>query len=235
MIQFYSPDIKETKSLIPEEAHHCVKVLRKKENDIIYVTDGQGKRFECRIILADTRKLHLEILREEIIPKGWDYEITIAVAPTKNADRMSWLVEKSTEIGVDKILFINCRNSERRTVNIDRLRRNAISAMNQSLKTRLPEILDIESLDSICNHNAQKFFGYCDKETDRAEFITEYCGGDVIIAIGPEGDFAKEEIKKLLSATYKAVTFGNERLRTETAAIYGVTAVHLINQLKTKN
>lgn len=234
MIQFYSPDIENTMSLPPEEVHHCVKVLRKKAGDVVFVTDGRGSRFECRITNADTKRFRLEILGKELVKKGWNYEITLAVAPTKNADRMAWLVEKATEIGIDRILFICCRNSERKNVNKARLERNAISAMNQSLKTHLPEIHDIEDLDSILNYKAAGFFGYCDKETRRAEFVKEYRGGDVIIAIGPEGDFNPEEVKKLTDNGYTAVTFGDERLRTETAAIFGVSAIHIINLLEKK-
>ena len=234
MIQFYSPDIKSSLILGPEEAHHCVKVLRRKAGDIIYVTDGLGKRFECRIILADTKRLQLEIINEEYIPKGWNYELVIAVAPTKNAERMSWLVEKATEIGVDSIRFVVCRNSERKNLNIERLRRNAISAMNQSLKTRLPDLKEPVPLKSVLNFKGEKLFGYCDSETERKEFIKEYRGGDIVILIGPEGDFDHEEVRMLTDGGFSAVTFGDERLRTETAALYGLAAVHIINQIEKK-
>ena len=234
MIQFYSPFLESTLTLGPEEAHHCVKVLRRKTGDIIYVTDGKGKRFECRLVQADTKHLQLEIINETFIPLNWKNNIVLAVAPTKNSDRMSWLVEKATEIGVNKIIFLNCRNSERKNLNVERLRRNAISAMNQSLKTHLPEIGEIVGLKTICDYPGEKYFGYCDSEIERKEFIKDYKGGDVTILIGPEGDFDRDEVDLLISAGYMPVTFGDERLRTETAALYGVTATHIINQLNKK-
>ena len=233
MIQFYSPDLMTTLTLGPEESVHCVRVLRKKEGDTIYVTDGEGKRYECRITKADTRGVKLEILSEKEVEKNWNYRLTVAVAPTKNADRMAWMVEKCTEIGVDEIIFINCRYSERKTVNLERLRRNAISAMNQSLKTRLPKITGQVPIKEIFSLDGKKYFGYCDEHSRKKELVKEYKGGDdVVIAIGPEGDFSTEEVDALIEAGYSPVTFGDERLRTETAAIYGAAAVHVINDLK---
>lgn len=232
MIQFYSPDIKESLSLGPEEAHHCVKVLRKKSGDHIFVTDGKGHRYECEIITADTRNLSLRVINEESVDKGWHHRFILAVAPTKNSDRMSWLVEKATEIGIDEICFVDCRYSERRHLNIERLKKNAISAMNQSLKVYLPEVKDMVPLKSIVNLPGEKYFGYCDSAFERKEFVNEYHGGDVVIAIGPEGDFDAKEVSMLTEAGYLPVTFGTARLRTETAALYGLTAVHIINQLR---
>lgn len=234
MIQFFAPDLKETRRLGAEESGHCVRVLRKKAGDTIYATDGGGRRYECRITDANPRATEVEILREEETPKGWDFRLTIAVAPTKNADRMAWLVEKCTEIGVDRIVFIKCRHSERKDVNTERLRRNAISAMNQSLKTRLPEIEGMTPLAEIAKAEGEKYFGYCDAESERKDFSREYGkrGGDVTIAIGPEGDFAPEEVRQLEESGYKAVTFGDERLRTETAAMYAAVAAHVVSGLR---
>lgn len=241
MIQFYSPDIRSNPILGAEESVHCVRVLRKKSGDVIFVTDGNGRRYECVIEEASTKGVRLRILSSTIIEKSWDFEITIAVAPTKNADRMAWLVEKCTEIGVDRIIFIKCDRSERKTVNTDRLRRNAISAMNQSLKTRLPEISGIMTLDSILEVKGMKYFGYCDEETERGVFVREYARAlrhsdsqpFITIAIGPEGDFTGAEVKKLCESGYKPVLFGNERLRTETAAIYATTAIHVVSEVET--
>lgn len=232
MIQFYAPDIENTHSLSVEESLHCVRVLRKRSGDVIHVTDGRGTRYECRILEADTRDVKLEIVSRTEVAKNWDCRIILAVAPTKNADRMAWLVEKATEIGVDGIRFVSCRHSERKNVNTDRLRRNAISAMNQSLKARLPEIREVTFRDLIETDAEGRFFGYCDEKTERVEFVNEYVpGSDVVIAIGPEGDFSEEEVGSLREAGFKAVTLGKERLRTETAALYSVTAVHVINNM----
>lgn len=232
MIQFYTPNIRETLSLTSEESSHCVRVLRKKAGDHIFITDGKGYRLECLIVRPDPRKVEVEILSESLIPKSWNRLISLAVAPTKNADRMAWLVEKATEIGVDRIIFIKCKNSERKSVNIERLRRNAVSAMNQSLKTRLPEINEIDTFESILKEKGQKFFGYCNSETERSVFVKLLSPDeDVIVVIGPEGDFSREEVDLLHDSGFKAVTFGDERLRTETAALYAVTAIHIIDNL----
>lgn len=234
MIQFYSPDITSTLLLDKEEASHCVRVLRKKAGDTVYVTDGRGMRYKCLIIEANPHRVRLEIKGEELIPKAWDISVTIAVAPTKNADRMAWLVEKATEIGVDRIIFLRCRHSERKGINIDRLRRVAVSAMNQSLKTILPVLEEGFSLEAILGLKGQRYFGYCDAETERKEFVKEYSGmNDIVIAIGPEGDFSSEEVEAMVKAGYMPVTFGQERLRTETAALYGLTAAKVLNTLKT--
>lgn len=233
MIQFYAPELTTEMRLGPEESHHCVRVLRKRAGDIIYVADGRGLRAECRILNADAKAVEVEIISQKEIEKSWSGKITLAVAPTKNADRMAWLIEKATEIGVDRIIFIQCRNSERKNLNIERLRRNAISAMNQSLKTRLPEIEELQPLDNILSLESDKFFGYCDEKTTRVLFVSQYRpGNDVVIAIGPEGDFTPQEVESLQKNGFQAVTFGNERLRTETAALYGVTAVHVMQNIK---
>lgn len=229
MIQFYAPDVRESLTLGAEETAHCVRVLRKKVGDHIFITDGNGSRFECEIVSADKRGVKLDILSEEKVLKSWKGHITLAVAPTKNADRMAWLVEKAVEIGVDEIIFVSCRFSERKALNAERLRRNAVSAMNQSLKTRLPEISDLKPLKEIYGLKGEKYFGYCSLEIPKAEFAREFePGRDVVIAIGPEGDFSKEEVQEMIANGYKAVTFGHERLRTETAALYAVTAVHVL-------
>ena len=232
MIQFYAPHLSSDPILSPEESHHCVKVLRKREGDTIFVTDGRGARYECRIVSSDTRGVRLDVISKEIIAKSWGFKIVLAVAPTKNADRMAWLVEKATEIGVDEIRFVICRNSERRSINLERLKRNAVSAMNQSLKTRIPLLTEDTSLKDIISFEGEKFFGYCDSQTSRLPFAKEcHPGHNIIVAIGPEGDFTKEEVELLRGNGFKAVTFGEERLRTETAALYAVTAIHVINNI----
>lgn len=232
MIQFFSPEIKTSPVLGPQESLHCVRVLRKKVGDIIPVTDGNGSLYECKIIIADSKKVVFNIISEKKVPKNWPFQITLALAPTKNADRMSWLVEKSVEIGVDRICFFPSRFSERKNINVERLERVAISAMNQSLKCRLPKIEQLQRFDNLLNLEEDKYFGYCNETLPRLVFAQEYHpGNDVMIAIGPEGDFSKEEVDAMLNAGFKAVTFGNERLRTETAALYGVTAIHVLYDL----
>lgn len=145
---------------------------------------------------------------------------------------MAWLVEKATEIGIDRILFVKTKNTERTKINVERLRRNAISAMNQSLKTWLPQIEELDGFEALFTLEGENFFGYCDDETPRLVFVKELNPTkNINIAIGPEGDFSKEEVSALIENGYKAVTFGMERLRTETAALFAVTAVHVKQDL----
>lgn len=238
MIQFYSPDIEKSGLLPPEESVHCVKVLRKREGDIIYVTDGKGRRYECRILEAFTRGVRLHIVSSTIVKKTWANEIVLAVAPTKNADRMAWLVEKSVEIGVDCIIFLKCSHNERKSINIERLRRNAISAMNQSLKTELPVLRDLTSLDSLIKEysHCQALFGYCDIKEERRLFVNTFNPDkNLLLCIGPEGDFSKEEVAEMKTANFLPVTFGDERLRTETAALYALCGAHILYDKNNNN
>lgn len=233
MIQFYAPDIHARPFLGPEESSHCIRVLRKKVGDDVCVTDGKGNRYECKIISADSRKVCLQIINVEEVRRGWDFRLTLVVAPTKNSDRMEWLVEKATEIGVDEIRFIRCSHSERKNINLARLHRIAISAINQSLKCHLPVITGMDPIKDIYKLKGEKYFGYCDENHPRMEFVKTFQKDqDTIIAIGPEGDFSPEEVDQLSLSGYKAVNFGQERLRTETAALYALTAAHIINEMK---
>ncbi len=234
MIQFYSPEIEKTFSLPEEESRHCVRVLRNGIDDEIFVTDGIGNRFRCRIVDPNPKRVIVEICEKEFIDRHWNATITLAVAPTKNMDRMEWLLEKATEIGIDKIVLLRCEHSERRFVKIERLQKIVISAMKQSLKTSVPTLYEmVDFYDFIhSNISGQKFFGYCDSETNRILYTKVLRPNQqVTIIIGPEGDFSPTEAKSAIEAGFIPVSFGDSRLRTETAALFAVEAVHVINQL----
>ncbi len=234
MIQFYAPGIESTGFLPEEESGHCVRVLRMQAGDHIYVTDGAGRRFECQITEAHPKHAGVEILSAEEVAPVIDVTITLAVAPSKNIDRMEWLVEKAVEIGVSKIVMLKCDRSERKIVKAERLRRIALSAMNQSLKARLPEVTEMVPFKEFISHlpAGQSFMGYCAPEIERREFAAECAPfADTTILIGPEGDFAPREVEEAMRAGVMPVTFGNARLRTETAALFGVQGVHIINRL----
>lgn len=230
MIQFYAPDITETGQLNETESGHCCRVLRKKEGDHIYVTDGKGKRYECIILEAHPKHTSIEILTMEEIQPWWGFHLELCVAPSKNADRMEWLVEKAVEIGVDRIILMKCNRSERKIMRTDRLEKICVSAMNQSLKTHLPEIKGPVAFKELVNDGfiGGKYFGYCDDRLPMKRYNEAYKGGNVRIMIGPEGDFAPEEVETALRMGYEAVTFGNSRLRLETAALYATVATHVI-------
>ena len=156
----------------------------------------------------------------------------MAVAVTKNIDRIEWLLEKAVEIGVDEIALLVCDRSERRKLNEERMEKILVSAMKQSLKATLPKYNGLEKFSTFLSRidTTYKYMGYCDEYTERRELAKEYPGNaDVAILIGPEGDFSPEEVEMAYCAGFLPVTFGNTRLRTETAALYGLTALHVIS------
>ena len=134
MIQFYAPDIERTLTLPESDSQHCIRVLRRTVGDTVNVIDGRGNAFICRLVDAHPKHAAVEIVEKTRVTKPWNGEITIAVAPTKLMDRMEWMVEKLTEIGVDRIVPLLCEHSERKEIKIERLEKTAISAMKQSLK-----------------------------------------------------------------------------------------------------
>lgn len=229
MIQFYAPDI-ETSGTLPEiESGHCCRVLRMKAGDRINVTDGKGHRFECTILEAHPKHTAVEILTMTEVRPWWGFRLEICVAPSKNTDRIEWFVEKAVEIGVDRITLLKCARSERKNIRIDRLEKIAVSAMNQSLKGNLTEISGPVAFKEVVtdSFSGQKYIGYCDDKIPLVNFSNEYQGGDVRILIGPEGDFTPEEVELAMCNGYHPVTFGNSRLRLETAALYAAVAAHV--------
>lgn len=230
MIQFFAPDLESTGVLPESESGHCCRVLRMKEGDHIFVTDGQGHRFECAILDAHPKHTAIEILTREDLTPWWGFNLELCVAPPKNSDRMEWLVEKAVEIGVDRITLMKCAHSERKTLRTDRLEKIAISAMNQSLKTNKTIIEGPLSFKEIISdgYSGFKCLGYCDDSYPLRNFAQEYKGGNVRILIGPEGDFSPEEVAIAAEHGYLPVTFGGSRLRLETAALYAAIAAHVV-------
>lgn len=237
MIQFYAPNIKDTPILPESDSQHCVRVLRMKEGDTIEIIDGKGCRYTCRLIDAHPKRAHVEIIDCATIPLTWNNNITIAIAPTKHLDRMEWMVEKLTEIGINQIIPLLCRHSERKEIKVERLEKIAISAMKQSLKTTLPIITPMMSFKEVVQkiNPEQKYIAYCDTSIPRKLFSNEYIAHkDTIILIGPEGDFSIEEIQLALNNNYQPISLGDNRLRTETAAIVACDTCHIINQINLK-
>lgn len=235
MHRFYAPDI-ETVNLLPEEeAQHCVRVLRLKEGDQVEVVDGKGHLFLCEIVSANHKNCAVSIVEKTDVAPHWGCRLTVVIAPTKNIDRFEWMLEKSVEMGVDRIIPVLCRYSERKQLKTERLNKILVSAMKQSFKATLPQLDELTPVMDVINSvgkDGQRFIAYCDKEIPRRDLVKEYKkGSDVVIMIGPEGDFSKEEIRAALDAGFVPVTLGKSRLRTETAGVFAVAAVHTINQL----
>lgn len=236
MIRFYSPDIELTGKLAADESVHCCRVLRLREGAEINVVDGKGFAYKARITDADPKGVSVEIIEHWREEKEWGKSLTLAVAPTKNADRMEWLVEKAVEMGVDEIVLLKCEHSERKVMRLDRLEKIMISAMKQSLKSTLPKLngpVEINDfIESLKDVDALKVMGYCSRETERCEFNRLYKGDhDLIVMIGPEGDFSPSEVNSAMAAGFIPVTFGSSRLRTETAGLYAVAAFHTLENL----
>lgn len=235
MIQFYAPEIADTGMLPEADSAHCCRVLRMREGDEIQVVDGKGMRFRCVIVDAHPKHTMVEIVEREEVARQWNMNLTLAVAPTKHADRMEWLLEKSVEIGIDRIVMLRCDRSERKSIKLERLEKVMVSAMKQSLKARLPLIEEVSSFNAFVDSlgsDVQKYFGYCASGFPRRDFSSTCIpDGNIVIMIGPEGDFSSEEVEYAISGGFVPVTFGESRLRTETAALYAVTAVHVLSRL----
>ena len=176
MIQFFAPDIQESNQLPEVESQHCIKVLRMKQGDKIYVTDGKGYRYNCTIIDPNPKHVYLNIDSKEFIPNHWNEQICIAIAPTKNMDRMEWFAEKSTEIGINAIIPIKCSHSERKELKIERINKILVSATKQSLKTTIPQLSEMIKFAELVKRpfDGQKFIAYCDETIEKKSFTKEY-------------------------------------------------------------
>lgn len=232
MIQFYCPDIESLPVLPESDSNHAVRVLRMREGDQLQVIDGRGHAFDCRLTAAHPKKAALEIITKRDMPLPWVYDITIAVAPTKSMDRMEWMIEKLTEIGINRIVPLRCEHSERKEIKTERLEKVAVAAMKQSLKAVLPQIDEMTPIQDFISQSrqGQKFIAYCDDIYQRQELACLYQSNkSVTILIGPEGDFSPKEIESAIGNGFKPVTLGANRLRTETAAIVAVDTCHILS------
>lgn len=232
---FYTPNIEKTDKQIifpKDESRHIAKVLRKNEGDILKVTNGKGFLFTAEIIEANQRQCVAKIIdvAQELAKK---YYLHLAVAPTKMNDRYEWFLEKATEIGIDEITPIICDHSERKTIKLNRYERVLQSAMKQSLHYRLPILNEAISFSEFVQNEieGQKFIAHCEENMPRISLKNEAKVKETAtILIGPEGDFSPEEIKLALKNEWRAVSLGDSRLRTETAAIVACHTIALINQ-----
>ncbi len=229
---FYAPELKNNfHELSPEESKHCIKVLRLSSGDIVHLTDGRGTLYQTHIIDANPRKCRVEIDSSQVAPQNRPFYLHLAVAPTKNLKRFEWLVEKVTEIGVDEITPIRCFHSERKTLNTQRLQRIMVAAMKQSLKTRLPLLHDMQPFSGVTGKQtqAEKYMAHLENNAPLHLQDAYSAGRDVLILIGPEGDFSQEEIEQARSRGFKTVILGKSRLRTETAGIAACYGINWLN------
>ncbi len=229
---FYAPQFSESQPFLPEEeARHALKVLRLKTGDSLHLTDGQGNLYQTSIVNDDPKKCLLKILKTEPGYGKRSYSIHIAVAPTKNADRTEWLVEKCVEIGVDEISFIACERSERKFFKLDRVEKIAVAAMKQSIKAYLPRLHEIVSLKDFLKkaNNASKFIAHLAEGERKLLQQSAQPAEKYSVLIGPEGDFTAAEVQLARQNGYSPVSLGESRLRTETAGIVACHTLHLVN------
>lgn len=232
---FYSPNINEDSDQFTFEkieSRHIVKVLRKVEGDTLFITNGENAVFTAQILIASDKKCIAKIITKEKKQKSWDYYLHVAIAPTKNNDRLEWFLEKATEIGIDEITPIICKHSERKVIKKERFEKVIISAMKQSLKFNLPKLNDATSFTNFIsqNHEGDLFIAHCE-ESDKKTFKENLTPKEnITILIGPEGDFSNNEINIALSKKFIPITFGENRLRTETAGVVAAQSVYFFNQ-----
>jgi len=230
---FYQPDILSgIHYLDEEESRHCVKSLRHGNGDVIFIADGRGTLFKARITVANAKKCEFKIVSHDRHAEKY-YSIHIALAPTKNIDRTEWFIEKSVEIGIERISFYFTNRSERKKIKMDRMRRKAISAMKQSGHFNLPMIHQWKDLESFLNQlpdGCLKGIAHVDPKNpiQLKDFATRH--QTYVVLIGPEGDFTPEELKLAEDHGFTRVSLGPYRLRTETAALVACHTLNLINQ-----
>jgi 16S rRNA (uracil1498-N3)-methyltransferase len=218
---FYDPHITANTTqhtLSEQESKHLIRVLRHQIGDVIGLLDGEGHLYSCEIIDSHPKKCVLKII-QTAFEKPESNDIHIAVAPTKQMERLEWFVEKAVEIGVTKITLIDSKNGERAKIKTDRLLKKAISAMKQSQRRYLPEIIELTSFSDFLERHPKGLIAHC-YDAPKHHFHEVYESTACPILIGPEGDFTQAEVEQALEKGYKTITLGENRLRTETAALY---------------
>lgn len=204
---------------------------------MVNLTDGRGTLYRAEIVDADQGACTVKVV-EQI--EGWGargYRLTVAVAPTKNTDRYEWFLEKATEVGIDRVIPIVCDHSERRVLRRDRGEKIIVSAAKQSLKTLFPTLDELTPFGEVLAmpFEGKKFIAHCEEESERiylGDLLS--AGEDALVLIGPEGDFSPREIEAARAAGFVEVTLGNERLRTETAALATAMIAQVKNTLAAK-
>lgn len=230
---FFVPDAAHQRELPQEEAQHAAKVLRLEAGDEVFLMDGEGTFYTAELTLVSQK--HCNYTINDTLPqqKAWNGNIHLAIAPTKNIDRIEWMAEKCTEIGWDSVTFLNCKFSERKQIRTDRIEKIVVSAVKQSRKPFCPEVEELTPFMEFIRQprEGRKYICHCYNEVERIDFLRELdnvpAGEDVTILVGPEGDFSIDEVREALNNGYVSVNLGDFRLRTETAGLMAVTMSQL--------
>ena len=230
---FYVPDAANQTELPVDEAMHALRVLRLKGGDEMFLMDGVGNYYRAQVTIAANHHCYYEILEQMPQEPQWKGRVQLGIAPTKMLDRVEWMLEKATEIGVDEVSFLNCQFSERKLIKTTRLEKIVVSAMKQSHKAWKPVLNEIVSFKSFINqpHEGRKYIAHCYEEVPRTYLFDELRkpsdSEDAIVLIGPEGDFSIDEVKMAIEAGWQSVHLGKSRLRTETAGLSAVMMMQL--------
>ena len=226
---FYQPKI--SLGYLPEdESRHAVKVLRLAPGDEIEITDGIGSLYKAHVKQSDPRQCTFSITQVlTTLPRN--YSIHLAIAPTKNADRMEWMVEKCVEIGIEAISFVQCKTSERKSINLERLEKIAISAMKQSLQTSLSSLNEMIPFERFIHgrNEKQRFIAHVDENNKDHLVNVATAHSQYLVLIGPEGDFTMEELRLADKEGFIKVSLGSNRLRTETAGLAATMTLNILN------
>lgn len=229
---FYTPDILQRAELPEDEALHCIRVLRLKQGDEIFLTDGKGFFYKAEIDMVSGKRCLVSVKETISQEQHWAGYLHIAMAPTKNMDRTEWFAEKATEIGFNELTFLNCRFSERKVIKTERIEKILVSAVKQSLKATVPVLNEMTDFTKFIEKDfpGQKFIAHCYEGEKPLLRDVLRRNEDALVLIGPEGDFSPEEVEKALAKGFIPISLGKSRLRTETAALVACHTMNLLNQ-----
>lgn len=215
-----------------EESLHCAKVLRMKEGDVIQLLNGSGKKFNAVLTRINAKQCEAEIQSEENNPYPRNYYLHLAISPTKQNERIEWMLEKCVEIGIDEISFIRCKNSERTAIKLERMNKIVLSAVKQSLQFQIPKVNEIRLFNDFIgtvSSDCQKLIAHCANSEKKDFNGFKFKNEKTLVLIGPEGDFTNEEIALANNQSFVPVSLGNNRLRTETAGLVVCQTVSILS------
>lgn len=220
--------------LTAEESWHCAKVLRQQSGNPIRLIDGNGNFYEGVLSLVHPKNCTATITNGPIKQEPRSWHLHLAVAPTKQIDRLEWLLEKAVEIGIDEISFIHCQHSERSALKLERMVKIVESAVKQSLQARIPKVNALVPVNELLTQSKEelKLIAHCATTPKKNLNAFNFSGHRTLVLIGPEGDFSEEEVQAAQQLGFNSVGLGPNRLRTETAALYACQAVSILSMQK---
>ena len=234
---FYVPDADKLTELPAEEANHAIKVLRLKEGDELMRMDGKGSFYRAEVTLVSNHHCMYRIVERQPQQPQWEGRVHLAIAPTKMNDRIEWMAEKATEVGIDELSFLNCQFSERRNLKTERIKKIVVAAVKQSHKAWMPVVNELEPFRQFISRQSSghRYIAHCYNEVPRVNLFDELCrldaSEDALVLVGPEGDFSIDEVRYAVSQGFVSVDLGKSRLRTETAGLSAVMMMQLAKQI----